>query len=98
MKTSLIAFCVLLPNLLLWPHPILAKEDERRIEEEARESLASTQVTGSEDKRWLSLGYGGWFHYSFIDNRDDDNSSSVADTAKRTDWLDSRIWLKAALN
>lgn len=75
-----------------------AREDEAvRIAQEARQSLAAGETTGTQQEGELVFDYGTWLNYRYISYHDDDNDSSVDDSTEQLHWIDSRVWFKATL-
>jgi hypothetical protein len=75
----------------------LADQNQRRIEEETRQKLQSTEAPVYTPSPRPVIDYGGWQNIRYIDFHDDDKDSSTADSVDYMTWLDSRLWLKATL-
>ncbi|UCC94870.1 MAG: alginate export family protein [Candidatus Omnitrophota bacterium] len=69
----------------------------RRIEEEKRQALESTQISAPKDTQRLTFDYGGWIQFRYIDYENDDNDREAQDSLDYTYSSDIRLWLKAVL-
>ena len=99
MKVFRIAILVFLGvSFVFWyPEKTFSQSERRRVEEEARQDLASTETAAGVSTRQVLLDYGAWLNYRYIKYRDDDNDSLTEDTLKKRHWIDSRLWMKLAL-
>lgn len=84
-------------SVFLRPQETFGQQEQRRIEEEARRELASTEAYAEENNRQWLLDYGAWLNYRYIKYSNDDNDSSAEDLLKKRHWIDSRLWMKLAL-
>jgi hypothetical protein len=75
----------------------LAGQTQRRIEEETRQGLRSTEAPVYTPSPQPVIDYGGWQNVRYIDFHDDDKDSRAADSVDYMTWLDTRFWLKATL-
>ncbi|MFH0826543.1 MAG: alginate export family protein [Candidatus Omnitrophota bacterium] len=99
MRTLLVIlffFCAA-TSVFLRPQEIFGQQAKRRIEEEARRDLATTEAGPEENNRQWLLDYGAWLNYRYIKYRNDDNDASTEDLLKKRHWIDSRLWMKLAL-
>lgn len=72
-------------------------EKERRIEEEAWESLEPTELAILKKEKRFVMDYGFWINNRFSDFKDDDNESVRSDTTDKTVTVDQRFWFRATL-
>ena len=72
-------------------------DEERRVEEKARETLEPTEVAILKEGGRLVFDYGFWVNYLFSDFKNDDNNGTVKDTTNATHALDPRFWIRAVL-
>ncbi len=73
---------------------VFADETSRRIQEEAREKLLSTETSNTLSQYPWGFDYGGWVNFLFIDYKDDDNNAALADTIDYVTYWDLRPWIK----
>ncbi|MGE5279826.1 MAG: alginate export family protein [Deltaproteobacteria bacterium] len=72
----------------------LGSETARRLEEEARAALASSEAAPAALSRPV-FDYGGWTQARYLDYRNDDKDASSPDPVDYALWLDTRLWFKA---
>ncbi len=72
-------------------------EQFRRVEEEKRKKLLTTEnkILSQEDR--LIFEWGGWTDIRYDQYNDDDNNAALKDTFAATTSFDTRIWVQARL-
>ncbi|MBF0252746.1 MAG: alginate export family protein [Candidatus Omnitrophica bacterium] len=75
----------------------LTQNQEKRIEEDTRKALESTETEILSQTDEFVYDFGGWVDFRYTDYTDDDNNSSVTDYYDYTYMWDTRLWFKAAL-
>ncbi|MBU1864298.1 MAG: alginate export family protein [Candidatus Omnitrophica bacterium] len=72
-------------------------ENQRRVEEEKRTSLAYTEeITLNKEERLL-FDFGGWIDLRYDEYHNIDNDNTVRDAIDYSESIDFRVWIKAIL-
>ena len=74
-----------------------ASSQERRVEQEKRESLGSVESSDLTGDNKFAFVCGGWLDFRYNDYDQEDNDSSATDAYDYDSSLDLRVWLRAAL-
>src|SRR5262245_53772828 len=90
-------FVILVVLLATWKPIAGHAAEERRIEEEKRQSVdAAAPQLGHEYQRLL-MEYGGWMNYRFMDIKNADNDDTQSDSLDHAFSIDARLWMKLTL-